>query len=108
VIEACQEIEGAKVQTSGKSIVSSLRSLGGQVVERLQGTLHLGVQKTLGLTSTYYLVDFNKLRQGYLLPEGFQDDDAELEAIREADASVAGPAADLFDLFEGDLFPDTV
>jgi hypothetical protein len=64
-----QEIEGAEGQTLGCSITSRLRSLGGHVFECLQGALHLGVQKTLGLTSTYYKLKFDKLRQGYLLPE---------------------------------------
>jgi hypothetical protein len=47
------------------------------------------VQKTLGLTSTHYLVNFNALRDGYILPKGIEGDDAEAEAIKEADTSVA-------------------
>jgi hypothetical protein len=107
-IQVCQEIEGAEGHTSGSSITSRLRALGGRVFERLRGALHVGVQKTLGLTSTYYKFEFDKLRQGYLIPEGVQGDDAEIDAIREADADVAGIAAELSDLFEGYLFPDDV
>jgi hypothetical protein len=45
-LEVCQELEGVKGQSSGSSIETRLRSLGGQVIERLRGTLCLCVQKT--------------------------------------------------------------
>jgi hypothetical protein len=56
-IKLCQEIEGLECQTSGtsgSSIVNRLSSLGGRVIERPRSALRLGVQKTLGLTSTHY------------------------------------------------------
>jgi hypothetical protein len=107
-LEVCKEIKRAEGQSSGSSIASCLRSLGSRVVERPQGALHLGVQMTLRLTSMYYLIDFNVLREGYPLPEGVEGDDVELQAIREADATVVGPTAGLAELFMGDLFPDAV
>jgi hypothetical protein len=62
VLEVCQELEGVEGQSSGSSIASRLRSLGGRVIECLRGALRLGVQKILGLNSTHYLLDFGPLR----------------------------------------------
>jgi hypothetical protein len=104
-LEVCQEIEGAEVQSSGSSIACHLRSLGDQVFECLWGTR---VHKTLGLTSTHYLVNFNALHDGYILPEGIEGDDTEVEAIKETDTSVADPATALPELFDGDLFLEAV
>jgi hypothetical protein len=64
--------EGVEGQSSSSLVASHLWYLGGWVVERLQGALHLGVQKTLGLTSTHYILDLGLLRDGYVLPEGVE------------------------------------
>jgi len=103
-LAACKEIEGVE-GSSGSSLVSRLASLGGRVVERLRGALRLGVQKTLGLASTHYLLDFNALTSGYIVAKGL-DEDATVAAIRQADAAVDGPASMLAGSFEDDLFPD--
>jgi hypothetical protein len=66
------------------------------------------VQKTLGLTSAHYQVNFNALHDGYILPEGIEGDDAEVEAINEADASITDTAVALVELFDGDLFPEAI
>jgi hypothetical protein len=60
------------------------------------------------LTSTYYLIDFNVMRDGYLLPEGVEGDNAKIEAIKEANTTVVGHVMALANLLEGDLFPDAV
>ena len=72
-LAACQGAEGEGGQ-SGSSFVSRLKSLGGRVTERLKGALRLGVQKALGVVSTHYVVDFEHLATGYIIPDG--DDDA--------------------------------
>ena len=74
------------------------------MTERLKGALHLGVQKALGVVSTHYVVDFEHLAMGYIVPNG--DDDAKIEAMEQADAGAEGAATTLAGLFEGDLFPD--
>ena len=102
-IAACQGAEGEGGQ-SGSSLVSRLRSLGDRVTERLKGALRLGVQKALGGVSTHYIIDFEHLATGYIVPDG--DDDAKIEAIEQADAGAEGAATILAGLFEGDLFPD--
>jgi hypothetical protein len=73
--------------------------------QRLRGALHLGIQKTLGLTSTHYKLDFILLRDGYVVPEDVVGKEAELEAVRVVDTSMADNVAGLTDMFEEDLFP---
>ena len=102
-IAVCQGAEGEGDQ-SGSSLVSRLRSLGDRVTERLRGALRLGIQKALGVVSTHYIVDFEHLATGYIVPDG--DDDAKIEAMEQADTGAEGAAATLAGLFEGDLFPD--
>ena len=48
-----QELEG-QGGSSGSSVASRLRSLGGRVAERLRSTFRLGVQRTLIVASTHY------------------------------------------------------
>jgi len=74
------------------------------MTERLKGALRLGVQKALGVVSTHYVVDFEHLATGYIVPDG--DDDAKIEAMEQADAGAEGAATTLAGLFKGDLFPD--
>ena len=74
------------------------------MTEWLKGALHLGIQKALGVVSTHYIVDFEHLAMGYIIPDG--DDDAKIEAMEQADAGAEGAATTLAGLFEGDLFPD--
>ena len=90
---------------SGSSLTSRLRSLGDRVAERLEGALRLGVQKTLGVVSTHYIVDFDQLVTGYIIPDG--DDDAKICAMEQADAGAEGAATTLAGLLECDLFPET-
>ena len=102
-IAACQAIEG-EGGASGSSLASRLRSLGNRVSERLKGALRLGVQKALGVVSTHYVIDFEHLATGYIIPDG--DDDAKVKAMEQADTSAEGAATTLAGLFKGDLFPD--
>ena len=73
------------------------------MAERIKGALRLGVQKALGVVSTHYIVDFEHLATGYIIPNG--DDDAKVDAMEQADAGAEGAASTLTRLFEGDLFP---
>ena len=76
------------------------------MTERLKGTLRLGVQKALGVVSTHYIIDFEHLATGYIIPDG--DDDAKVEAMEQADTCAESAATTLDGLFEGNLFPDAV
>ena len=102
-IAACQGVEGEGGE-SGSSLVSRLRSLGNRVTERLKGAFCLGGQKALGVVSTHYIVDFDQLVTGYIVPD--DDDDAKINAMGQADAGAEGATTTLAGLFEGYLFPD--
>jgi hypothetical protein len=103
-LDVCRE--GGEGQSSGSSVVSHLRSLGRLVTERLRGALRLDVQKTLGLTSTHYKLNFTLLRDDYVVPEDVVGEEVELEAVRVIDAPMSDNVAALADMFEVDLFPD--
>ena len=90
VVAACREVEG-EGGPSGSSVTSGLRSLGGRVAERLKGALCLGVQKTLSVVSTHYIIDLEQLATGYVVPDG--DDDAKIDAMDQADAGAEGAAS---------------
>ena len=102
-VAACQGAVGEAGQ-SGSSLVSRLRSLGDRMTERLKGALCLGVQNAHGVISTHYVIDFEHLATGYIIPDG--DDDAKIEVMEQADTGVEGAATTLAGLFEGDLYPD--
>jgi hypothetical protein len=88
-LEACQEVEEGEAQ-AGSSIASRLRALSGHVTRRMRHTLHLGVQKALGVVASHYQVDFEAVSTGYVVPVGVDDE----VAINRADA-LAAPAADM-------------
>jgi hypothetical protein len=102
---ACRAVEGED-GASGSSLASRLRSLGDRVSECLKGALCLGIQKALGVVSMHYIVDFNQLTTGYIVPDG--DDDAKISAMEQADAGAEGAATTLAGLFESDLLPNNV
>jgi hypothetical protein len=79
-------------------VASRLRSLGRRVTERLRGALRVGIQKTLGLTSTHYKLDFSLLQDGSIVPKDVDGEEAELEAARVVDASMADNIAALADM----------
>jgi hypothetical protein len=53
VVATCQELEW-EGGSSGSSVDSRLRSLGGRVAERLRSTFRHGVQRTFAVASTHY------------------------------------------------------
>jgi hypothetical protein len=58
------------------------------------------------LTSSHYKITFTLLLNGYVVPEDVVGEEAELEAVRKIDASMADNVAALADMFEVALFPD--
>ena len=84
--------------SSGSSVASRLRSLGGQVAERLKSAFRLGVQRTLGMVST-------RVVTGYVVVPGVEGDDA-VAAMEQADATIEGAASALSVLLKGDLLSD--
>ena len=102
-VAACQELE-CEGGSSGSSLASRMRSLGGWVTERLKGALCLGVQKALGVVSTHYIINLEQVATGYVVPD--DNEDTAVAAMEQADAAAEGAASVLAKVFEGDLLPD--
>jgi hypothetical protein len=64
--------------------------------------LHLGVQKALGVVRSHYEINFEAVMEGYIVPEGIEDE----VAMERVDALAADAAEALAEAFEEFLFPD--
>jgi hypothetical protein len=64
--------------------------------------LHLGVQKALGVVRSHYEINFEAVVEGYVVPEGVEDE----VAMERVDALAADAAGALAEAFEEFLFPD--
>ena len=100
---ACQELEG-EGGSFGSSVASRLRTMGSQVAEHVKSALRLGVQRTLGVMSTHYVMDLEWVATGYIVALGVEGDDA-MAAMEQAAAAIEGAASALSVLLEGDLLP---
>jgi hypothetical protein len=100
-LEACQAVEEGDAQ-AGSSLASRLRALGRHVSGRMRRALRLGVQKALGVVLSHYEVDFEAVAEGYIVPEGVEDE----AAMERVDALAADAAEALAEAFEEFLFPD--
>jgi hypothetical protein len=68
----------------------------------MRRALRLGVQKALGVVRSHYEVNFEAVAEGYIVPEGVED-----EAAMECVDALAADAADaLAEAFEEFLFLD--
>jgi hypothetical protein len=97
----CQAVEEGEAQ-AGSSLASRLRALGGHVSGRMHRALHLGVQKALGVVRSHYEINFEAVAEGYIIPEGVEDE----VAMERVDALAADAAEALVEAFEEFLFPD--
>jgi hypothetical protein len=100
-LETCRAIEEGEAQ-AGSSLASRLRALSGHVTERMRRALHLGVQKALGVVRSHYEVNFEALAEGYVVPEGVEDE----VAMERVDALAANAAGTLAEAYEEFLLPD--
>jgi hypothetical protein len=64
--------------------------------------LCLGVQKALRVVRSHYEINFGAVAEGYVVPEGVEDE----AAMEHADALAADAAGALAEAFEELLFPD--
>jgi hypothetical protein len=100
-LETCQEVEECEAQ-AWSLMVSRLHALGGHVTRRMRRTLHLGVQKALGVVASHYQVDFEAVSSGYVVPVGIKD-----EVVMNRADVLATTTADMFaEDFTDILFPD--
>jgi hypothetical protein len=84
------------------SLASRLRALVRHVSGHMRRALHLGVQKALGVVRSHYEINFEAMAEGYVVPEGVEDE----VAMERVDASAADAADALAEAFEEFLFPD--
>jgi hypothetical protein len=68
----------------------------------MRRALHLGVQKALGVVRSHYEINFEAVMEGYIVPEGIEDE----VAMERVDALAADAAEALAEAFEEFLFPD--
>jgi hypothetical protein len=71
----------------------------------MRNTLRLGVHKALGVVASHYWVNLGAISKGYVIPEGLDDDGAEVEMNR-MDALAAPAANILVDDFMEILFAE--
>jgi hypothetical protein len=100
-LETCQSVEEGDEQ-AGSSLASRLRALGGHVSGCVRRALCLGVQKALDVVRSHYEVNFEAVAEGYIVPEGVEDE----AALEHVDALAADAAEALAEAFEEFLFPD--
>jgi hypothetical protein len=67
----------------------------------MRRTLHLGVQKALGVVRSHYEVNLEAVASGYIVPEGVEDE----VAMEQADALATDAAEVLTEAFSEFLFP---
>jgi hypothetical protein len=87
-LETCRAVEEGEALASS-SLASRLRALSGHVTERMCRALHLGVEKALGVVRSHYEVNFEALAEGYVVPEGVEDEMA-MELVDALAANAAG------------------
>jgi propanediol dehydratase small subunit len=68
----------------------------------MRRALRLGVQKALDVVRSHYEVNFEAAAEGYIVPEGVEDE----VAMERVDALAADTADALAEAFEEFLFPD--
>jgi hypothetical protein len=68
----------------------------------MRRALRLGVQKALGVVRSHYEMNFEAVAEGYVVPEGVEDE----VAMERVDALAADAAEVLTEAFEEFLFPD--
>jgi hypothetical protein len=70
----------------------------------MRRALHLGVQKALGVVRSHYEINFEAVAEGYIVPEGIEDE----VAMEHVDALAADAAEALAEAFKEFLFPDAI
>jgi hypothetical protein len=101
-ISAFCQVFGLDDVPSGSSPRSRLRALGGHVRSRLRDVLHHGVRRAFTVLASHYVVDLERVSEGYCLPD---EDEATLAEVQRLDAAVAGPSAVLASSFEVEILP---
>jgi hypothetical protein len=87
---------------SGSSPQSRLQALGDHVRGRLREALHHGVRRAFTVLASHYVVDLERVSEGYYLPN---EDESALAEVQRLDAATVGPSAVLATTFEVEILP---
>jgi hypothetical protein len=87
---------------SGSSPQSRLQALGDHVRGRLREALHHGVRRAFVVLASHYVVDLERVSEGYCFPG---EDEAALAEVQRLDAAAAGPSSVLATTFEAEILP---
>jgi hypothetical protein len=87
---------------SGSSPQSRLQALGDHARGRLREALHHGVRRAFAVVASHYVVDLERVSEGYCLPD---EDEAALAEVQRLNAAAAGPSAVLATTFEAEILP---
>jgi hypothetical protein len=87
---------------SGSSPQSRLQVLGDHVRGRLREALHHGVRQAFAVLASHYVMDLERVSEGYCLPD---EDEAALAEVQRLDAAAAGPSVVLATTFEAEILP---
>ena len=101
VSDVCRVLGSGDVP-SGSSPQSRLQALGDHVRGRLREALHHGVRRAFAVLASHYVVDLERVSEGYCLPD---EDEAALAEVQRLDAAAAGPSAVLATTFEAEILP---
>jgi hypothetical protein len=85
---------------SGSSPQSRLQALGDHVRGRLREALHHGVRRAFAVLASHYVVDLERVSEGYCLSN---EDEAALAEVQRLDAATVGPSAVLATTFEAEI-----
>jgi hypothetical protein len=86
----------------GSSPQSRLQALGDHARGRVREALHHGVRRAFAVLASHYIVDLERVSEGYCLPD---EDEAALVEVQRLDAVAAGPSAVLATTFEAEILP---
>jgi hypothetical protein len=99
-ISAFRRVFGFGDVPSGSSPQSRLQALGDHVRGRLREALHHGVRRAFDVLASHYVVDLERVSEGYYLPD---EDEAALTEVQRLDAAAAGPSVVLATTFEAEI-----
>jgi hypothetical protein len=81
---------------------SRLQALGDHARGRLREALHHGVRRAFAVLASHYVVNLERVNEGYCLPD---EDEAALAEVQRLDAATAGPSTVLATTFEAEILP---
>jgi hypothetical protein len=87
---------------SGSSPQSRLQALGDHMRGRLREALHHGVRRAFAVLASHYVMDLERVSEGYCLPD---EDEAALAEVQRLDAAATGPSVVLATTFEAEILP---